>query len=505
MPISINEFIQVTSGVTGAATVGARQFFGRLISQSILIPVNTVLSFSSSSDAVAFFGSESEEGKMALFYFSFISKSIRTPRELSFARWNPAALAATIIGLDTHSNLAALQAITTGAITITVNGVENAITGVDFSGDAALADVAATMETDLRVLGGAEFTGCTVDYDVPLGVFIFAGGATGDSVITIDTPETALAVALAWTDAAILSDGKDAQTAVEAVTQTSELSDNFGSFHYVDLVPGTPILSEADAIAISLWNSGENFKYIFCLPTAAATYVSLMAAISAIAGTGVTLSPVTGEYPAMVPMMVFAATNFDALASVQNYMFQFVGGLTASVVTTTDFSTFNAARVNFYGNTQTGGAVISFYMSGFLTGSAAAGAALDMGVYANEVWLKSEFIAAIMNLLLASGSVPASIVGEGNVLTVMQPVIDSGLSNGAISAGKELTAQQQASVLSISGDPAAPAQVATTGYWVDVKVSSYVEDTITKFKATYVLIYSKNDSIRKVEGSDILI
>jgi hypothetical protein len=504
MPISINEFVQVTSGVTGTAAVAARQFFGRLVTQSPLVPVNTTLSFTNSADVVALFGADSEEGKMGLFYFSFISKSISQPRELSYTRWNEVAVAPTIIG-TTHGDLAELQAIVNGTMTITIGTDTNVIASVDFSLAADLAGVATIMETAIQVDVSAPFATATVVFDAQLDSFIFTGGVVGDAVITIDTPETPLAISIGWTLSAIISDGNDIQTAVEAIIESSVLSDNFGSFHYVDVVPGTNILTEDDATAISLWNSGENFKYIFCMPTTEATYASLFAAIGGIAGTAMTLSPLGDEYPGMVPMMVFAATNFEALASVQNYMFQFVGGLTSSVTTTEDFKKFNESRVNFYGNTQTGGQIISFYMSGFLTGTEAAGAAVDMGVYANEVWLKAAFIADIMSLLLASGSVPASIIGEGSVLAVMQPIIDQALANGTISAGKELTAAQAAKVFDLSGDPAAPAQVATTGYWVDAKIESYVEDSVTKFKVVYTLIYSKNDSIRKVEGTDILI
>ncbi|OYW78788.1 MAG: hypothetical protein B7Z19_06545, partial [Polynucleobacter sp. 32-46-5] len=86
-------------------------------------------------------------------------------------------------------------------------------------------------------------------------------------------------------------------------------------------------------------------------------------------------------------------------------------------------------------------------------------------------------------------------------------VIDQALVNGVISVGKPLTSAQQIYITNATGDDTAWRQVQSEGYWIDVEIVAYV-DTITgttKYKAVYVLIYSKDDVIRKVEGTDVLI
>ena len=58
----------------------------------------------------------------------------------------------------------------------------------------------------------------------------------------------------------------------------------------------------------------------------------------------------------------------------------------------------------------------------------------------------------------------------------------------------------------LTGDENAWQQVARIGYWLDCVLQSYVTtDSRTEWKAVYTLIYSKDDAIRKVEGSHVLI
>jgi hypothetical protein len=75
-----------------------------------------------------------------------------------------------------------------------------------------------------------------------------------------------------------------------------------------------------------------------------------------------------------------------------------------------------------------------------------------------------------------------------------------------ISVGKTLTAVQQQYITSLSADPTAWRQVQTIGYWVTISFSSYVtSDGRTEWQANYTLIYSKDDNIRLVNGSDVMI
>jgi len=124
-----------------------------------------------------------------------------------------------------------------------------------------------------------------------------------------------------------------------------------------------------------------------------------------------------------------------------------------------------------------------------------------MNVFANEIWLKDSIGVALMNLLLGQTKVSANTQGSSQIKVIIQNVIDSALNNGTISVGKPLNQNQILFITEISGDENAWRQVQTVGYWLNVTIDNSGVEPI----AVYTLIYSKDDDIRKIVGSDILI
>jgi hypothetical protein len=184
-------------------------------------------------------------------------------------------------------------------------------------------------------------------------------------------------------------------------------------------------------------------------------------------------------------------------------MFQ-IFNVSPGVTNTTDSDTYDALRVNYYGRTQTAGQFLEFYQRGVLMGLAVN--PVDMNVYANEQWLKDAAGAAIMELLLALAKVSANTKGRIQLMSQIQAVVDEALFNGTISVGKPFSNTQKLYISEITGDPEAWRQVQGIGYWLDCVMESYVtEDSRTEWKAVYTLVYSKDDIVRKVEGSHVLI
>jgi hypothetical protein len=111
-----------------------------------------------------------------------------------------------------------------------------------------------------------------------------------------------------------------------------------------------------------------------------------------------------------------------------------------------------------------------------------------------------------MRLLLSSSRVPANASGRAALTSTLGSVIEQAVFNGTISVGKPLSQVQKLYITNMTGDPLAWQQVARLGYWLDVTLQSYVTtDSRTEWKAVYTLVYSKDDAIRKVEGSHVLI
>jgi hypothetical protein len=202
-------------------------------------------------------------------------------------------------------------------------------------------------------------------------------------------------------------------------------------------------------------------------------------------------------------MTILAATNYANRNSVMNYMFkQFP--VTPSVLSTTTSNSYDTLRVNYYGRTQEAGQVIDFYQRGTLTGMATD--PVDQNVYANEQWLKSKIGSDLMELLLSLARISANAQGRSQVITTVQTGAELATFNGTISVGKTLTTTQKLYITELTGDELAWHQVQNIGYWIDC-VMERVEtiDGRVEYKAVYSLIYSKDDAIRKVEGTHILI
>ena len=510
MTISLARYVDITSGIGAGNNVSTRNLGGLIITSNALVPTGAVVNFSSAVAVGAYFGTSSEEYARALFYFGWISKNITTPQQLSFWNWNNnTATGSLIYGVQETFTLATFTAITTGDFTLTLGGYTDHLTGVNLGSAGSLAAVASTLQTAIRAVsaGGTAWTGATVAYVASpsqggLPQFTLTSGATGTDVISISAGSiTDLAGPLGWLTGAILSNGTNAQTAATNFNNLYETTNNFGSFCYTTALAVS--LANIEAVASANNALNPNVQFLFSVQVSVANASAWSAGLATTGGVTLTLaSPVTGEYPEMAPMMILAATDYTARNSVQSYMFQQFA-LTPSVTTDAAANTYDALLVNYYGQTQTAGQLISFYQRGVMFGLATQPA--DQNIYANEIWMKDAIGASIMTLLLSLAQIPANTTGQSQLLGAIQTIINQALFNGTISVGKTLSTAQQLYITQATGNATAWRQVQSTGYWVNVVIQPYVVSGVTEYKAVYTLIYSKDDTIRLVTGFDILI
>lgn len=516
MAISFKKYIDITSGVGAGATVAQRELITRLFTTNTLLPTGSVVEMTALDDVGYYFGTDSEEYRRATLYFGWVSKNITSPRKIAFARWADQATVPVVIGGRSTTTLSAWNAITTGAISITLGGVTNVITALNFSSALSLAAVATVIEDGINAETGGMWTGALVSYDSANSRFILNGGTAGAADVAIAAAGSGVEIInlLNWAEGAdpILnarwSDGAAAQTYLECITESAAASNNFGSFEFLPIDgEGLVYMPQADAEAVAAWNVAQNVQFMFLLGVVAADTASYSAALLGYGGTALTLVPdalTAGQYPEMIPGIVLAATNYARRNSVQNYMFQQFSTLTPTVTTTSSSNAYDAIRVNYIGRTQTAGQFIDFFQRGYLCGGSTD--PLDMGVYANEMWLKDAVAASIMTLLLSVGKVSANTQGRAQLVAqIQQGGILPALNNGTISVGKTLTVTQRQYVDGLTGIEGSWHQVQDIGYWLDVVISPVVVDSITEYHADYTLIYAKNDSIRKVTGSNVLI
>ena len=236
------------------------------------------------------------------------------------------------------------------------------------------------------------------------------------------------------------------------------------------------------------------------IPTNSTMTLSLPATISATES----LTFSTVQFPEQCPVMIEAATDYTQNNAVQNYMFQVFDPYLTPLVTSDSTSiAYDLLSVNYYGQTQTAGSQFNFYQRGLMFGTSSTPS--DQNTYVNEIWLKDSIGSSLLALQLNLTQLAANTQGRSQVLLAIQGVINQALLNGVISVGKTLTTQQQIYVGSVTNDKNAWYQVQNDGYWIDCVVQPIPMVTPTQYEAVYTLVYSKDDVIRFIAGSDILI
>ena len=507
MTISFKRYVDIVSGVGAGAGVRLRELVGRIFTNNLRVPAASYIEFTSADDVGLYFGTASIEYRMALFYFGFISKNITRANKMQFASWVDVARAPRIYGSNTHSTLAQLKAIVAGTLNLTLGGFTTNLTALNFSAAVDLAGVATILQTAIRAVGanGPQWTGATVTFNAQTNAFELVGGTAALAPVSIDPAGGAsAAAALGWVaPAAIMAPGAVAQSAVDAFTTSHLANDNFGSFTF------TPRLVDTDWTAILGANDTLNVKFMAMVPVPdVATGQGYYAMWAGLSGGALVLSPVnpvpaSQEYPELAPMTLLAATDYSRRNAVQNYMYQQFA-LSPTVTTNAAADLADNARINYYGRTQTAGQPIDFFQRGVMLGLATD--PVDMNVYANEMWFKDLVGSTIMSLLLSLSRVSANSTGRAQLIAIITSVVGQAVFNGTISIGKPLSTIQKLYIAQLTGDELAWHQVQNIGYWLDCRLQSYVTvDGRTEWKAVYTLIYSKDDAIRKVEGSHVLI
>jgi hypothetical protein len=505
--ISQSRYINIISGVGAGASVAQRQLVLRLMTQNAALPPGIVAQFSTIGSVGAYFGMQSEEYLRAQAYMSFVSKQVTSPPMISFARWVNTAIAPMIVGDSIAKMIATFSAVTAGTLTLNDGAVPVMIGPLNFSADTTLAMVASTLQTAIRLSTDAQFMMATVTFNTNTNQFVLTGSVTGSGTISA-TPtglSTDVSGMLGWTTGGtVLVAGQMADTAATAVSKSAGISTNFGSFAYC--TPAVPLMN-ADIEAIAAWNDSQNNMYMYSLATPLANLQTLYALISGYSGTAINILSTTmaNDYVEQSPCEILAATNYNAANSVQNYMFQLFPKRNITVSDDTTANTVDANRGNYIGATQSAGQIIAFYQRGVLCGGTSA--ATDMSTYANEMWLKSVMGSQLLTLFLALPNIPANPVGQGQILGVMQPIITSAVANGTIQIGNAISPVQQQYISQLTNDPNAWRQIQTIGYWLSVTFSSYVNPNsyLTEWEANYQLVYAKNNAVRVVNGSDIMI
>lgn len=508
MPISINRYVPITSGVVGAQVVAERSLCGLRFTTDPKVPAGSVVTLTDdiASLAAALFGSTSPDAEYAAQYAAYVSPPPASKAStLRFAAYVNVARAPRIYGAKVKPVLANFTAVTAGTLPLTLGAVTANLTAINWSTAATLADVASILQTKIRAADVSPvWATATVTYDAVATAFNVVGGAAGVAPVSLgDAIGGDVGTLLGWrAPLTILSPGAAVQEPVDALRVAEQVTDSFGSFSYA---AATPAVTVDQAEAVALYNAGLNVKYQFYWQVTLANAATTYAQLAQYASTGLILNGLADEYKESLPAAIGAAIDYNRTNCVVNVMYR--QGPFQPDNDVSDDTTANgldANRVNYYGTTSNNGQKLAFFQRGYLLGGATA--PLDMNVHFNEQWLKSSLQADFLSGQISLAQIGADDKGRGVVMGLLLGRIIQAKRNGVISIGKPFNALQQIAVTQITNDPDAWRDVQTNGYWADVVIVPYTgPSNTTEYKAVYTLVYSKNDVVRKIEGSHNLV
>jgi hypothetical protein len=493
MSISIDKYTKITSGVGGGNNVRERELILRIFTENTLVPTDGILEFTSADDVSSYFGRDSEEYRRAVKYFSYISPSIVQPSKLAFARDQNTVAPSKVIGTQVRTLPAAAS-----TVAGTVNGVAFTTASVTIPASSTMSAAATLLQTALRaVVGVTVLTASTVTYEPLNARFVVTGGS--NDMVEIKFTSGLVTNAMGLSNGTAIPGVSVSLVAEDSVSAMDNISTNYGAFLFIRKLALDKVIPLAEA------NAAKNVAYMLLVGCKASEAESYSAALLSIASVGLTLvADINTDFDEQIPGALMAATNYNAKNGVINYMYRQVPNVAPKVTTTPLSDFYDKLRVNYYGRTQTAGQQIDFYQRGVLMGGATA--PTDMNVHANEQWLKDVCAAALLTAQLTLNRISANRTGKGTILTTLQEPIDDALYNGVISVDKPLKTIQKLYITQMTGDDNAWQQVQGIGYWLDAWMESFVTpDGRTEWQCVYTLIYSKDDAIRRVLGTHVLI
>ena len=501
MPISQNKYVSITSAQGGESAASRKDLILRVFTENEIFPTGTVLEFTS-ADAVANFASAaSKEAQIASAYFSWVSKQTNKAKKISFMRYAKNATKPYLRSTCDLAALAELKAVINGSMTISMGGVNYEIKSISFADAVSYSDVAQTIQTEVvkNSNGGTLWTGAVVTFDAETSSFKLEGGEAGANVITYAAPASDgedISSLIGWTAGknAVVSNGTDASGIKDTLNNSVNISNNFASFAILAEV------SADDLDSVGAFCDEQNNEYMYVFDVDSTNYSDRIAIAGKHSGMCANYLDKTAELPAyLMPATILAATNYDKVNGTVNYMYQQFSNQAVAVDEDELADKLDALKINYNGQTQKSGTKLEFYQDGYLADGT------DIGVYANEIWLKDAMKTSVLNLLIALDKIPANTDGISLLEGSLQDVIAEAKNNGTISAEKELTTEQKAYITQYTGDDTAWQTVYLNGYTLSVDLKQDTSNGKTMYVAEYTLLYSKGDSIRKVEGTHTLI
>jgi hypothetical protein len=399
--------------------------------------------------------SNSLEYNMAQIYFNGYTLGTLKPTALWFSRYSQVALGGFMRGvsLPSTTTLASLQAITTGTLTMTLNGAAVSVATVNLSSATSISNAGVVLAAQL-ITGGAP-AGTTCTYNSLFNAFTITSGTTGAGAVTVCGGTSAAVAAMGLGAGGTISLGTAAaMTPAVAMSALDLYTQNWAGF----TTAFEPII--ADKMAFASWNSSTGGQFVYAPYDSDATITSSNASTTCISY-WVRTNSYAGCFPvyananggpdaAAFALGFIASINWNAKNGRAAIQAKQGTGISATISDPTSYANAIANFTNFYGAFATANYSFNVFTNGWISGSYG-----WLDSYIGAIWLNAAIQLAEVNNMLLQQAIPDNQAGyamiDSAVTTGVGSPVQMALKNGVINTGVTLSSAQISAVDAAAG------------------------------------------------------
>lgn len=421
--VPISEYINV--GIALAPTPQGLAGFGQLVmmSKSANLGVTPITAqerirkYSSMASVAADYIDGTEINKAATAYYA------QVPRPIYFmvGLIDGGNTAAYATGTSTL-NLGALQAVTAGGFTMTIDGVLTVITAVNLSGATSFAAAATLVQTKLN----AQKPGTTCTYNGTH--FVITSPTTGvTSTITVASSDVGGLAAELGMLAAALTQGQASETPAQALTECEQVDNSF-----YGIVLDKEFDDTQAAYDVAVWAQARTKKFFnttndpVCLTNANTGTIAGQMEAASLGNTLSTYAPTAGSYAgASVAGRAFTV-NFEGTNTTITLMYKKLPTIPVARITSGQNANLNNINCNVF--LDVGG------NSFFAESKMGDGSWFDTKHGLD--WLQNRIETDVFNLMYRSNTkVPYTDTGVTMIIQKVEKGLRQGVTNGLIAPG----------------------------------------------------------------------
>ncbi len=494
--IPFNTVANIVPGVISAGG-NALDLNAVVLSQSIYAPQQEVLGFTTAASVAAYFGQTSPEAVIGAGYFQGPDNALATAGALYFLGYAEAAVPGWLLGeSSTPPTLAALNALLTGTLIITVGGTQFTSSTINLT---AVGSFSAAASAILAAFTAPTFT---VVYDALHQAFLFTSTATGAAAtITYCTGTLAASLGLASASGGTLSQGANATTPATEMNWLVSTFQNWATF----MTTWNSILTEREAFAA--WSNSVAPRYLY-LPwdtDAADDVLNNPASFGGYlqANQSVGTCPIYGTAAHAAFVASWAASlNFNQQNGRRDLCFASQSGLAASVLDTVTYNNVTSNGYNIYGAFGSNNPANN---QEWMTPGSVSGKWLWADTYVNQIWFNAQLQLGVIDGLRSVGQVPYNSDGDALLAGFCAPAIKAALNFGTIRKGVSLSASQVQQVINLVGSDVS-ATITAQGYYLFTNAAGTAASVrAARQSPPAILLYQDGESVQSLTMPSLVI